>query len=346
MWSVSARDLQWRRRRFVLAVVSASLVFSLTLVLDGLMAHIQDEASSVVDRFGATGWVVADGPAGPFTATKLLPSSAVDEVRSVPGVERADAMVAARETVHDTWINVVGYSRGGLGAPRTVTSGRLPTGGGEVLADELLGVPVGGSVMLGGQRFRVTGTAAGLSYNFGAPTVMLPIAEVQRAYFGGQPLVGAVAVRGPMRSAPRGLQVMSNAQVTSDLRVGMQSALQTIGILNALLWVIAAAIIASIVYLSALERVRDFAVMKAIGVSNRSILAGLACASLLLAVLAGIGATLLALVLGPSFPMPVDTPPSSYLTLLVVALVVGVIASLAGFRRAARVDPALAFGGA
>jgi putative ABC transport system permease protein len=346
MWLVSLRDLQWRRRRFVMAVISASLVFSLTLVLDGLMAHIIDEASAVVDRFGATGWVVADGKAGPFTATKLLPSSVVDDVKALPGVGRADAMVAARETVHDTWINVIGYTEGGLGAPTGAMSGRLPKGPGEALADELLGVPVGGTVTLGGNAFRVVGTASGLSYNFGAPTVMLPIAEVQRAYFGGQPLVGAVAVRGTPRAAPAGLQVMSNEQVSADLRVGMQSALQTIGILNVLLWIIAAAIIASIVYLSALERVRDFAVMKAIGVSNRSILAGLACASLLLAVLAGIGATLLALLLGPSFPMPVDTPPSSYLTLLVVALVVGVIASLAGFRRAARVDPALAFGGA
>jgi putative ABC transport system permease protein len=345
MWLVGLRDLQWRRRRFVLAVVSASLVFSLSLVLDGLMSHILGEATSVVDRFGATTWVVADGRAGPFTATKLLPSSVVDDVGSRPGVERADAMVAARETVNDAWINVIGYTAAGLGAPRSVTTGRLPAASGEVLADDLLGVPVGGTVLLGGNRFRVVGTASGLSYNFGAPTVMAPIGEVQRAYFGGQSLVGAVVVRGTPRTLPAGLRVMTNEQVSADLRVGMQSALQTIGILNALLWVIAAAIIASIVYLSALERTRDFAVMKAIGVSNRSILTGLAGASLLLAILSGIGAAVLALVLGPTFPMPVETPATSYVALLIVALAVGVLASLAGYRRAARVDPALAFGG-
>ena len=35
MWLVSARDLLWRKRRFLIAVVSASMVFSLTLVLEG-----------------------------------------------------------------------------------------------------------------------------------------------------------------------------------------------------------------------------------------------------------------------------------------------------------------------
>ena len=72
---------------------------------------------------------------------------------------------------------------------------------------------------------------------------------------------------------------------------------------------------------------------------------GLASSSLLLAVLAGIGATVLAFFLGPRFPTPVETPVSSYVELLGVSVVVGLIASLAGLRRAVRVDPALAFGG-
>jgi putative ABC transport system permease protein len=45
---------------------------------------------------------------------------------------------------------------------------------------------------------------------------------------------------------------------------------------------VAAGIIGSIVYLSALERQREFAVLKATGAANRSLLAGLALQAVLL----------------------------------------------------------------
>ena len=54
----------------------------------------------------------------------------------------------------------------------------------------------------------------------------------------------------------------------------------------------------------------------------------------------------LAAAISPSFPFPVETPLWAYTQLSVVALIVGLVASLAGVRRIARIDPALAFGGA
>ena len=56
----------------------------------------------------------------------------------------------------------------------------------------------------------------------------------------------------------------------------------------ALMWVIAAGIIGLIVYLSAIERIRDFAVFKATGAPNRLIVGGLMLQAVLVAVTAGI----------------------------------------------------------
>jgi hypothetical protein len=70
---VSARDLLRRKRRFLIAVISASLVFSLMLVLDGLLHHIGNEVSRVVDRYDADVWIVAPGESGPFTANHPAP---------------------------------------------------------------------------------------------------------------------------------------------------------------------------------------------------------------------------------------------------------------------------------
>lgn len=346
MWLVSLRDLQWRRRRFLIAVISASLVFSLTLVLDGLTNHISNEVTRVVDRYRADGWVVAPGESGPFTASTLLPATTADAVAALPGVEHAESMIAARDTIDGKWVNVLGYDTGGNVASTSLESGRMPSGSGEAVVEDTLGYRPGDTIAVGGEPFDVVGVAHGLAFNFGAPTVLLPIDQVQRALLGGQPMIGAVAVQGTPDQLPDGVRLMTSSDVENDMHLGMDQSLQIVSILNVLLWIIAAAIIASMVYLSTLERARDFAVMKAIGVSNRSLRLGLVASAMLLAILAAIGGTILAYVLEPRFPMEVDTPATSYVTLLFVAVMVGLAAGYIGLRRAIRVDPALAFGGA
>ena len=59
--------------------------------------------------------------------------------------------------------------------------------------------------------------------------------------------------------------------------------MSSITIMAVLLWVVAALIVGSVIYLSALERLRDFAVFKAIGVPTRTSLAGLAMQAIIVA---------------------------------------------------------------
>ena len=112
-----------------------------------------------------------------------------------------------------------------------------------------------------------------------------------------------------------------------------------------LLWIVAACIIGSIVYLSAMERTRDFAVFKATGTSNGALGGGLALQAVILAVAAAVLASVIAMLLAPVFPLPVEIPTSAFVILFGIAIAVGLLASLAGLRRAVKVEPALAFGG-
>ena len=61
MWLVSARDLQFRARRFVIAVLVVSAVFGIALAIDGMKRAVQDEGPSIVASFGADQWLVAKG---------------------------------------------------------------------------------------------------------------------------------------------------------------------------------------------------------------------------------------------------------------------------------------------
>jgi len=83
----------------------------------------------------------------------------------------------------------------------------------------------------------------------------------------------------------------------------------------------------------------------AVGVATRSILGGLAVQAVVVAVLAALLGGMLSVLLGPLFPMRVDIPTLAFVLLPVIAVVIGLLASVAGLRRAITVDPALAFGG-
>jgi putative ABC transport system permease protein len=345
VWLISLRDLQWRRRRFIIAVVSAALAFALTLLLEGTVAHMRSEGPRVVNMFGADGWVVADGASGPFTTAQLLPAAATGAIAAIPGVTAASPLLVGRATVNDVDVNLVGYERGGVTEPPRVRSGRLPDRLGEALVDSSLGLRPGENVTILGRSFPIVGTTSGTTFYFGQATVFLPIEDVQQTLLAGQPLASAIVVRGRPGALPAGLTLMTDAQVTKDLARPLGQSAQTLTMINGLLWLTAAGVIGSIIYMTALERQRDVAVLKATGASTRSLLGGLAFEALVLAGTAAVIAGVLALLLEPLFPFPVEIPVKAYVKLVVVAVVVGLIASAAGGRRISRVDPALAFGG-
>jgi putative ABC transport system permease protein len=214
-----------------------------------------------------------------------------------------------------------------------------------LVVDASLGKKVGSTLGMKGQDFRIVGLTHGLTYFGGIPVAFMSLRDAQNLLFLGQPLASTIVTRGTPREAPSGLQVLTNNEVRADLYRPIKQASGTIQVLDILLILIAAGIIGAILYMSALERVKDFAVMKATGASNGFVLSGLIAQALVLSASAAVVAIVLAQLIGPLVPSGVEIPSSSYAVLIVTALLVGIMGSLAGLRRAISVDPALAFGG-
>jgi putative ABC transport system permease protein len=347
MWRVALRDLQWRRRRFVIAVLATSLVFGMTLLMAGFSTSLHNESRRIVDALGADAWLVAGGAPGPFTTSTQIPATDTDRVAAIPGVVRADPLVTLhstirRPTVRD--VNVIGARLGGLGMP-PLAGGRAISGPGEVVADTALGLRPGDRIEPSRRQLKVVGLADQVTYYFGTPTLFLALQDAQTVAFDGQPMAMAIVTEGVPRIAPPRLEVLSNEQAKVDLERPLVRGTQSIDLISALLWLVAAGIIGSIVYLSALERLREFAVFKATGASNRSLLVGLGLQAVILSGVAAVLATGIARLLAPVFPFDVEIPPLAVPRLVALAMLVGLVASVAGLRRAVSVQPALAFGG-
>lgn len=343
MWRVALKDLLFRRRRFIASVLATSIAFALALLLAGIMEHLQRESERIVDLFAADSFVVAEGGTGPFSTTRLLPAATADELRADPGVTSVAPFIQAREMLDDRDVNVLGLAVEGAGWP-VPASGRLPTAAGEVLVDDSLPFGVGDTIRLASREAAVVGTSTGTSYYFGQPTVFARLEDVQHAFLAGQPLATAFAVDGALSSPPAGSVMFSPDDAVRDLDRPMKAGTQTIAIISGLLWIMAAGVVASMLYLSVTERSTDLATSKAMGVTNRALFGGLALQGFVLALSACAVGAMLALVLGPVFPLAIEIPASAYVTLAIVGVVVGLVASLVGLRKTTRVDPALAFG--
>jgi len=346
-WLVSLRDLQWRRRRFAIAIVATGLVFALGLLLSGVSASFDNEIRRTVDSFHADAWLVRAGTLGPFTAPTTVPASRAEAVRRLRGVRRADPVVvmgATTTTPSRRNVNLVGVVPGGAGSP-TGEQARMLRDPRAAIVDDSLGLRQGARLRLNGVDLRVADVTHGMTYFAGIPRVTVSLRRAQQLGLGGRRLATAIVASGTPAGTPPGLTHLENSQVEQDLARPIVQAKDTIGFIRILLWLVAAGIIGAIVYLSALERVGDFAVLKAIGVSARDLLAGLLIQAVLLSLLSALLAVGLQALIAPAVAMSVEVPAVTFLTLPLVAVLVGALASFLGLRRALAVDPALAFGG-
>lgn len=346
MWLISARDLQFRYRRFLIAIAVTGLVFAIAVAIDGIKQTLNSEPVDLVASFGADTWVVPTGSNGLFTTTALLPASVVDDLRSTEGVRTAQPVVAAFTTVTGASrrnTNVIGFDLD-QGGPEVI-EGRAARRIDEAVVGGGLDLAVGDALETTSGSFTVVGRVSGLRYNGGTPTVFLTVAGAQQALFGGLPVVMGVAVEGDPHPLPAGTGLATNQSASDDLRLTLESATSTIDFVAFLTWIIAAGVIGAIVYLTAIERARDFAVLRATGAPKRVIVGGLIIQSLFVSIVAALLAIPLALVLRMGMPMPVTLDDGSLVRIIAVGVVVGIAASAAAVRRALVTDPALAFAG-
>jgi putative ABC transport system permease protein len=346
--TVTARDLQYRHRRFLIGVLITALVFGVAFIFDGVKNAVRNESTRIVDVFGADAWVVTADSPGSFLSTEVIPASVSREVANSPGVEKAAPVIVSRTTLPldpDIDVNLVGYEPDGLGNP-PLTEGREVRRPGEVVVGSGIDLDVGDRLELAGVELRVVGRADGLRFLFGTPTVFVSLPDAQTMQFGGQPLATAVPVVGKPESLPAGLVVRSGPEAVRDLRRGIKSGIETIDFVSLLMWLTTVGIIGSVIYLAALERTRDFAVLGAVGVPRRHVVGGLVLEALFLAVLSAVVALPISYLVSLGLVFPAEIGASEVLRLFLVAVVVGLLASLAAVRKALAADPALAFRGA
>jgi putative ABC transport system permease protein len=370
--SLARRNLLHDRLRFAITVAGVAFAVTLVLVQVGLFMGILDKATVTIQHAAADVWVTSrETPNVDFA--HAFPETTVLRVRGVPGVERADNLIVA-------FMNIqlpTGAEEGTLvyalqdftawNLPWTVHEGdvRDLRRGRFILMDRSAErrfgpFAVGDHREILGRRFKIIGTTSGAASFTTAPISFMDYGNAQelsdilrnRASYvlvktaaGADPREVAAAIR---RVAPYNDVYTRDEWASRSRRYWVVSTGlgMNMGVTVFLGILVGIVVVAQTLYTSAVEHVKEFGTVKAIGGSNWDIYRILGEQALIAAVVGFAVGGLMSMAMRPVMA-------KLYLNVLVspafaAAVFVGTVAMCLGaamlsFRRVAGIDPALVF---
>ncbi|NNE12134.1 MAG: ABC transporter permease [Ilumatobacter sp.] len=349
VWMVAWPDLRARLTRFSLIGLAMAVVLSITLLLSAFSEGFNLRGERLLAGFGGDEYLVAAGSSGPMTATTPLPGGLVETVRSDESVLDARGLFLAPTAllVDGAPAGVVVVGTDGGDQTFDLLAGRGIAGPGEAVVDtDLEQLALGDDFFLAGVPFRVVGLTEFATWDVASAGVFIERAQALDLFAGGRDVVTAIAIDGRVdRSAlPANVEIAGRSAAFDDIVSRAAAAKRSIDSFTATLWVLAVMIVGSVLYLAALERLRDFAVFKATGASDADLVLGLAVQAMIVGGLAGLAAIGLAHALRPVYPGLLSLPLRIAWPVVPVAVVIAAVSSVFGIRRAVRVDPSQAFG--
>jgi len=347
VWMVAWPDFRARLQRFLVIGLGMALVLAITLLLSAFSEGFQLRSEQLLNVFGGDQFIVAEGSSGPMTSSTPLPPGLTETLLD-SGVEARPMFLTPNAvSVNGAPAGVIVVGSAGDEPGIRLTAGRMFDGPGEAVTDEaLVELELGDEFVLAGRPFTVVGTVEHATWDVATAGLFIDRNEAQDMLAGGQHVVTAIAIEGngELPALPAGVTVQTRQQAFDDVVSRTADTKRSIDAFKVTLWVLAIVIVGAVLYLAAIERVRDFAIFKATGASNLDLVFGLGIQAAIVGVIAGVLSIGLAHLMKPVYPGLLSLPFTVAWPVVPVSVVIAVLSSIVGVRRAIKVDPSQAFG--
>jgi len=349
---LARRQLLARPARTFAGLAGIAVALLLVLALKAIFAGMEQRLTVYISRSGTDVIVAQRGVDTMHMTESALPAGAVAEIRVVPGVARARGILYVPTLVERDGKRGLAYLVG--------EQGRRDPGPGEIVVDRSFGAPVGSTVSALGRPFRVAGELEGTASiaNFVAYVSFADLARVLRSpgvvsyvLVRARPGVaaGTLAARieravPQVTASTRERFLRSERRVVGDMSTDVVRGMILVG------FVIGVAVAGLVAYSATLSQLRDFAVLRALGLRASRALS-LVLAQVAATVAAGLAlALLLVWLLGLLLPqlspsLAAVVRLSDVAQTAAVATVVAAVAAALPVIRVARIDPASVFRG-
>ena len=361
---LARRALFQDRRRAALAAGGVAASLLLVLMLQGIFDGAMQQVTTYLRHSPADIIVSQQNVRTMHMSVSALDARTPQEVAQVPGVAWAEGIryttTFLASGANQQLSYVIGYDpTTGRTGPRQLSAGR-PPGPGEIIVEQVaadrLGVRVGDTVRVFGDPFKLVGLFRGgttisnsmafiTSQDFAARRG----SAIAYVFAAAEPGVSAETLARRVAAAlPADTVQTRDGFASEEAALVKDMSADLIRIMSIVGFLIALAVIGLTLFTLTLAKLREHAIVKALGGPNRR-LAGVVLAqagwSVAIAVaVATITAIGLAALIGRVNPaITIAIEPASVIRISVAALVIGAVGALAPLRRVATVDPASAF---
>ena len=376
--NLAFRDIRHKPGRFVMTCLGLSLLLGVVMTMAGIYRGMLADALALPGSIQADLWVVQADTNGPFAESSRIPGDTREMIARIDGIVTAGSVtlqpVQIERDGRRMKLEIVGFEPGRLGGPVNLAAGRNITRSHyELIADRKTGLALGDRLELGRDVYTVVGLTQGSVTASADPVIYMTLRDAQDLQFDlTPPEARREAARGAQRTntdfvnavvariSPnipveavaldvrrwKHLSVLSGGEQEAILAtVVIEHARHQLGLFMAVLTVVSAVIIALIIYTLTMDKLREIATLKLIGMPDRTIIGMILQQALLMGVVGFIAGAALVSAAKDRFPRRVVLEPTDLGILFGVVVVVCLLATVLAVRAAVRVDPARALAG-
>jgi len=383
MINLAYKDIAHSYLKFIVTAMGVGMLLGIVLIMIGVYRGMIVDAEVLLEDIGADLWIVQEDTLGPFAQSSRIHEDLKDTLKVNPDIAKTAALTFLNLQIKTPSgvmkrVYAVGYDPFGeivaLNPKRLVAGRGLQKSHYEIVVPVKLGFTLGDRIKLGRNIYTVVGMTKGVVSSGGDPALFVSLKDSQELQF----LYSNARIR---NDRARGLKVQADTHlvnaIVATLKPGreakkvatsierwkhlsaftaneerniltknvIETASKQIGMFTIILVLVSTIIIALIIYTMTLEKIKEIAIMKLIGLPNVMIMKMIVQETLALGILAFIFGNLFAHMIWDKFPKRVVLLFGDAWILFGIVLVASVIASLFGVYKAIKADPRAAIGG-
>lgn len=381
MINLAARDIKHTLGKFIVTAMGVGMLLGIVLIMIGVYRGMMVEAEILLDDISADLWIVQENTMGPFAESSRVHEDLKNIIYVMQGVEKSEAMtfqnIQLPHREKPVRVVAVGYDiYGSINPinPKRLIKGRdLKSDHYEIVVTDKTGFKLGDKIELGRNFYTVVGITNNTVSNGGDPLVYISLKDAQELQFlySNKEIQNNIA-RGVQNSESFLVNTIVATvksghaidEVAHDIRKWQHKSVYTakqqkeiltknlieksskqIGLFTVILVVVSTIIIALIIYTMTLEKMKEIAIMKLMGLPNSLIISMIVKETLLLGVFAFIFGNIFSHLLYDKFPKLVVLQIPDAWTLFGVVIIASILASFVGVKKVISADPAAAIGG-
>ncbi len=381
MIHLAREDVRHTLGKFVVTAMGVGMLLGIVLIMMGVYRGMLVDAEVLLHDINVDLWVVQEETLGPFAEASRVHDDLQYTIQSVPGIEKSSIItfqnIQLPKKKDKVRVFAVGYDVYGDISPinpeRLVSGRTLKTDHYEIVVTDKTGFSLHDQIQIGRHIYTVVGVTHGSVSSGGDLLVYISIKDAQELQFSFSnkriqtdrargiinrdthmvnaviatvlPGYNAENVAGDIRKWQHKSVYTKDQQRAVLTKYVVEKASKQIGLFTAILVIVATIIISLIIYTMTLEKMKEIAIMKLMGLPNSMIVRMIVEETLLLGILAFIFGNIFSHLIYAKFPKRVVLEIPDAWMLFGVVVVASIAASFVGVKKVINADPASAIGG-